>query len=58
MLFRSRNGTEALEEIQTLKTFHEPVSLDIPNSETGEIYVNIFADELGEKVLEEGIIKY
>ncbi len=57
-IYKRRNGTEALEEIQTLKTFHEPVSLDIPNSETGEIYVNIFADELGEKVLEEGIIKY
>lgn len=46
-----------MEVIQLLKPFEEKEILNVPNGETGEIYIHIFADESGNELLEKSSIK-
>lgn len=57
-IFKKAAGTENMETIQVLESFNESVVLNVADNETGEIYVYIFADESGDKILEEVTIKY
>ncbi len=57
-IYKKTDGTEELEPIQTLDFFNEPVVLNVPDSEMGEIYIYIFTDESGEEILEEARIEY
>lgn len=51
-------GTENMEEVQVLKPFNETTILTAPENESGKIYIKIFSDETGDKILEEALIEY
>lgn len=57
-IFKKINGTENMEEVQVLKPFNETTILTAPENESGKIYIKIFSDETGNKILEEALIEY
>lgn len=57
-LSKGGNGMEDLETIQTLEPFREGIILNVPRYETGKIYIDIFADQWGEELLEKAIVEY
>lgn len=57
-ILKKINGTENMEEVQVLKPFNETTILTAPENESGKIYIKIFSDETGNKILEEALIEY
>ncbi len=57
-IFKKNDGREYTEAIQVLQPFGKQMVLNVPDYETGEIYIYIFEDGSGEKILEEITIVY
>lgn len=57
-IFKKVDGTENIEAIQILKPFNENIILNVPEYESGEIYIKIFSNEIGDNILEEMTIRY
>ena len=57
-IFVKNKENDNLEIIQTLKPLSDQIVLDFPVNETGEIYIRIFADELGKEIIEDAVVEY
>ena len=57
-ILKESAGENYLESIQSLKPLNEAIVLNVPSDETGNIYVNVFKDELGKENLEKVTIAY
>lgn len=57
-IFKKANEAENVETIQVLGTFNESIVLDVSDNEEGKVYIYIYADGEGDKILEEVTIAY
>lgn len=57
-IFKKNNETENAETVQVLEPLGAQMVLNVPEDETGKIYIYIFADESGDKMIEEVAFDY
>ncbi len=57
-IYKKENESEDKETIQEGKSLTDPIVLSVPDSESGEVYIDIFADKSGNEILEEAVIYY
>lgn len=57
-IFKEISESEQLETIQVLEPLNDTLVLNVPEDETGKIYIYIFSDNSGDAILENVVIKY
>lgn len=58
LIYKKTRETDSLRAVQKIKQFDEPLVLYVPDNETGEFHIDIYDDNLGDKILENVIIEY